>query len=175
MTRPLVAVYIAVSLDHYIARDDGSLDWLARVQGDGGEDYGYAAFMASVDALVLGRSTWDTVLGFDAWPYEAKRVVVLTHRALSATHGEETHAGALAPLFERLGAEGVTRVYLDGGAAIRQALAEGLVDELTLSVVPVLLGAGRPLFARGLPELSMRLVEAKGYPSGLAQLRYVRA
>ncbi len=174
MKRPHVAVFIATSVDQCIARDDGTIDWLARVQQDPSEDYGYAAFMASVDAVVIGRATYDTVLGFDPWPYEGKRVVVLTHRALTATRGEETHRGSLAPLFEKLGAEGVKRVYLDGGETIREGLAEGLIDELTLSVVPVLLGSGRPLFVRGLPETDLRLVDAKSFPSGLAQLRYAR-
>ncbi len=174
MKRPHVAVFIATSVDQFIARDDGSIDWLARVQRDPAEDFGYAAFMASVDALVVGRATYDTVLGFDAWPYEGKRVVVLTHRPVTATHGEETHHGALAPLFEKLGAEGVKRVYIDGGETIREGLAEGLIDELTLSLVPVLLGSGRPLFVRGLPETDLRLIDAKSFPSGLVQLRYAR-
>jgi dihydrofolate reductase len=174
MPRPIVSVYIATSVDGYIARDDGSLDWLERVQS-AGEDYGYGAFMDSVDALVFGRSTWDTVVGFGEWPYGGKRVVVLTHRPLDAAHGEAVHAGPLAPLLEGLGAEGVRRVYLDGGATIRQGLAEGLVDELTLSVVPVLLGGGRALFGPGLPSLDLRCVGAQSFPSGLVQSRYVRA
>lgn len=174
MARPRVAVYIATSLDGCIARADGSLDWLERVQA-AGEDNGYGAFMDAVDALVLGRTTWDTVVGFGEWPYAAKRVVVLTHRPLDAAHGEAAHAGALLPLLERLGAEGVRRVYLDGGVAIRQGLAEGVVDELTLSVVPVLLGGGIGLFGPGLPPLDLRWVEARRFPSGLVQSRYERA
>ena len=173
MARPRVAVYIATSVDGFIAREDGSLDWLERVQA-AGEDYGYGAFMDAVGALVLGRATWDTVVGFGEWPYAGKRVVVLTHRPLDASHGEEVHAGALAPLLDRLGAEGVGRVYLDGGVAIRHGLAEGLVDELTLSVVPVVLGGGRALFGPGLPTLDLRCVEARRFPSGLVQSRYER-
>jgi len=171
--RPRVSVYIAISLDQCIARDDGGLDWLAGVQ-DSKEDYGYAAFMATVDAVVLGRSTYDTVLGFDSWPFADKRVVVLTHRPLTPRFGESVHAGALAPLMATLASQDVRRVYLDGGVTIRQGLEEEIVDDLTLSLVPVILGGGRPLFSDGLPESAWRLESAQAYPSGLAQVRYSR-
>lgn len=179
MPRPKVSVYIATSVDGYIAREDGGLDFLERASGSGG-DYGYAEFAATVDALVIGRATYDTVLGFASteaaeWPFAGKRVVVLTHHALEPRHGEERHEGALAPLLERLGAEGVRHVYLDGGVAVREGLAEGVVDALTISIVPVVLGSGRPLFRAGLPELSLRLVSAQPYSTGLVQVRYERA
>jgi len=173
--RPRVSVYIATSLDNCIARDDGGLDWLADVQDAGGGDYGYAGFMSTIDAVVLGRSTYDAVRTFDTWPFEGKRVIVLTNRRLDPAFGEETHAGALVPLMDRLGSHGVQRVYLDGGATIRQGLEEGIVDDMTLSVVPVILGSGRPLFARGLPDSRWTLTGAEGHPTGLVQLRYQRS
>jgi dihydrofolate reductase len=169
-----VSVYIAVSLDNCIARDDGGLDWLADVQDAGGGDYGYAAFMETIDAVVLGRSTYDAVRTFDTWPFTGKRVIVLTNRALVSAFGEESYAGALAPLMERLGTEGVQRIYLDGGATIRQGLDEAIIDDMTLSMVPVLLGSGRPLFTRGLPGSSWRLLHAESFPTGLVQLVYER-
>jgi dihydrofolate reductase len=172
--RPVVSVYIAVSLDNFIARDDGALDWLEGVQDAGGDDYGYAAFMDTVDAVVLGRNTYDSVRTFDLWPFDTKRVIVVTNRPLAASHGEEAYAGALGPLLDRLGRKGVRRVYLDGGATIRQGLDEGLVDDMTLSVVPVLLGRGRPLFTRGLPESQWELTSAESHPTGLVQIRYRR-
>lgn len=172
--RPRVSVYIATSLDNYIARDDGALDWLANVQDAGGGDYGYAGFMATIDLVLLGRNTYDAVRTFDMWPFDGKRVIVLTNRALQPAFGEESYAGALLPLMEQLGSEGVSRVYLDGGATIRQGLDEGLVDDMTLSVVPVLLGSGRPLFTRGLPASGWTLTGAEGHPTGLVQLRYQR-
>lgn len=172
--RPVVSVYIATSLDGFIARDDGSLDWLEGVQEAGGDDYGYGDFMDTVDAVVLGRSTYDAVLQFDLWPFDTKRVLVVTNRPLSPVNGEEAYAGALAPLMDRLGTEGVRRVYLDGGHLIRQGLDEGLVDDLTLSLVPVVLGAGRPLFTRGLPGSEWELVTATSHPTGLVQVRYSR-
>ena len=163
------AVFIAVSLDGYIARPDGGLDWLAPFEG---EEHGYGAFFDSVDALVIGRGTYDTVLAFPSWPYGAKRVVVCTSRALRAVHGEEVWSGEPRALCEKLSNEGVRRVYLDGGALIRGFLRAGLVDELTLNFVPIVLGSGIPLFAPGLPEAPLRVVESKAFPSGLVQVRY---
>lgn len=172
--QPCVSVYIAVSLDNFIARDDGALDWLADVQDAGGGDYGYAAFMDTIDAVVLGRETYDAVRTFDTWPFTDKRVIVLTNRALAPAFGEEVYAGALMPLMHRLGDAGISRVYLDGGATIRQGLDEGLVDDITLSIVPVILGTGRPLFARGVPGSGWRLLRAESHPTGLVQLQYER-
>jgi dihydrofolate reductase len=173
--QPRVSVYIAVSIDNCIARDDGGLDWLADVQDAGGGDYGYAAFMDSIDAVVLGRNTYDAVRTFDTWPFTEKRVIVLTNRPLTPAFGEEAYAGALAPLMAQLNTDGVTRVYLDGGATIRQGLDEAIVDDMTLSIVPVVLGAGRPLFTRGIPGTAWRLIGAESFPTGLVQLHYERA
>jgi len=174
MSRPQCSVYIATSVDGFIARPDGGLDWLDRVQVEG-EDYGYAEFFGSIDAIVFGRSTWEVARGFEPWPYAGRRCIVLTHRELDASHGEERHHGDLEPLLERLHGEGVRRVYVDGGQVIRHFLAGGLVDDLTLSIVPVLLGEGIPLFASGGPGLDLRLLESRAFPSGLVQLRYARA
>jgi dihydrofolate reductase len=166
------AVFIATSLDGFIARADGSLDWLDPFHG---EEHGYGAFFAGVDAVVIGRGTYETVLGFPEWPYGAKRLIVFTTRPASPRHGEELWSGPPSVLAERLDREGVRRVYLDGGALIRSFLREGMVDELTIDVIPLVLGAGRPLFASGLPETPLRLVESKSFPSGLVQIRYLRA
>src|SRR5262245_28731538 len=111
MSRPRCSVFIATSLDGYIARRDGSLDWLDAVQRPG-EDYGFGAFYASVDTLVMGRGTYETALGFAAWPYAGKRVVVLTHAPRASRHGERFHAGDPAALLESLHAEGARHVYV---------------------------------------------------------------
>ncbi len=166
------AVFIGTSLDGYIARPDGGLEWLSPFES---EEHGYAAFFAGVDTLVIGRGTYDTVLGFPSWPYGEKRVIVCTSRPATPGHGEEIWNGSPRELADRLEREGARRVYLDGGALIRSFLREDLVDEITLNVVPILLGAGRPLFASGLPELKLRLAEARSFPSGLVQMRYVRS
>jgi len=163
------AVFIATSLDGFIARDDGRLDWLEPFHG---EEHGYDAFFDGVDALVIGRGTYDTVAGFPEWPYGNKRLIVCTSRAADPRHGEVLWSGTPRALAERLDREGVRRVYLDGGALIRSFLADNLVDELTINVVPVILGSGRPLFSGGLPETSLGLVESMRFPSGLVQNRY---
>ena len=165
------SVYIATSLDGYIARPDGGLDWLSAAQSSG-EDYGYATFAASVDALVMGRTTYDTVLGFGAWPYAGKRVVVLTHRPAESRHGEELHGGDVEELVQRLAREGVKRIYVDGGVVIQQFLAAKLIDDLTISIIPVVLGAGIRLFSDRGPEESLVLDGVDSFTSGLVQLRY---
>jgi dihydrofolate reductase len=171
--RPALRAFLAVSIDGCIARADGALDWLDAVNA-AGEDYGYASFFADIDAVVLGRITYEQVRGFDPWPYAGRRVIVLTHRPLVPRAGESAHAGALAPLLDRLGAEGVRAVYLDGGAAVRQGLREDLVDELTLSVVPQLLGDGRPLFGGGVPPSHWTLQRSRAYARGLVQSTWLR-
>jgi dihydrofolate reductase len=166
------SVFIATSLDGFIAREDGGIDWLSQVEMPG-EDYGYSRFAASVDALIMGRNTYDTALGFEGWPYEGKRVIVLTNRTFVPRHGEEQRSGTdLHALVEDLANAGVTRAYIDGGNVIRQFLAAGLVDDLTISIVPIILGSGKPLFGELGAELTLHLESSQSWQSGLAQLRY---
>ena len=169
--RPRCSVFIATSLDGFIARRDGGIDWLSIVEAPG-EDYGYAKFFADIDALILGRGTYDKVLSFPAWPYGDKRCVVLTHASYPSRHGERFHAGAPAPLLAELQTAGVRRIYVDGGAVIRQFLRDGLIDDLTLSIVPIVLGEGIPLFDASVPTRRLRLAGSQAFPSGLVQLRY---
>ncbi len=166
-----VSSFVGVSLDGFLARDDGSLDYLTAF---GGEDHGYDDFLRSVGAVVLGRATYDAVCAFDAWPFPGKRVVVLTHRPIAARHGETTHQGSLAPLLAELAGEAIERVYLDGGVAIRQALDEDLLDDLTLSTVPVLIGSGRRLFGGAPRTTPWTLTALRSFPSGLVQAHYER-
>jgi dihydrofolate reductase len=169
--RPRCSVFIATSLDGCIARKDGGLDFL-RVVERPDEDYGYSAFFASIDTMIIGRGTYEAALAFPSWPYAGKRCVVLTHSTHAPRHGEELHAGELGPLLSRLHAEGAKRAYVDGGAVIRSFLAEGLIDELTLSIVPVLVGDGIPLFGPGSREHRLEWRETRAFPSGLVQMRY---
>jgi dihydrofolate reductase len=169
--RPRCSAFIAASLDGFIARPDGRIDWLDIVRADG-EDYGFQPFFDAVDVMVVGRRTYDTVLAFDVWPYTGKRCVVLTHRPPPPRHGEEFHAGSPTELVERLAREGAHHLYVDGGEVVAQFLAAGLLDDLTLSVLPILLGAGRPLFALHGPERRLTLEACRSWPTGLAQLRY---
>jgi dihydrofolate reductase len=167
-SRPTCCVFIATSLDGFIARKDGSIDWLKTVERPG-EDYGYAEFAASIDTLLVGRKTYDTVLGFDAWPYAGKRVAVLTRRPPKPKHDEEFVSGDPAGVLKTLST--ARRIYVDGGDVIQQFLAAGLIDELTLSTIPLLLGEGVPLFGKT-PERGFKLVASKSFPSGLVQSKY---
>lgn len=169
--RPQLSVFIATSLDGYIARRDGGIDWLQSVERPG-EDYGYKAFADSIDTMVLGRKTYETALGFPAWPYAAFRCIVLSHQTLTARNGETFFCGEPEHLVEKLTAEGARRVYVDGGEVVRQFLAAKLIDDLTISVIPIVLGDGIPLFKGGGTEQPLELLEGKTFPSGLVQLCY---
>jgi dihydrofolate reductase len=165
-------VFVGMSLDGFLAGPGDDLGWLKPFEG---EEHGYAEFFASVDTLVVGRRTYDVVRGFESWPYSGKRCVVLTHRPLKPLHGEEPSSEAPGPLVARLSSEGARTIYVDGGIVIRQFLAADLVDELTVSVVPMVVGNGVPLFAQGGRPHALSLIESRAYPSGLVRLRYRRA
>lgn len=176
--RACCSVFIAASLDGYIAREDGRIDWLERYNGllPAGEDCGYGEFMASVDALVMGRHTFGQVLSFPQWPYGDKPVIVLSRnplaipQALAAT--VSTSSETPQALVERLSAQGMRRLYVDGGLTIQGFLREGLIDELTVTVIPLLLGAGRPLFGALPRELRLELLASRSYDCGFVQNRY---
>lgn len=176
-----VSVYIATSLDGFIARLDGSLDWLeqANATNTTGDDFGYADFMSTVDALVIGRNTYDTVLGFGAWPYEGKHVVVMTSNpdAIATSHPAhypaiETATGAIADVVQDLAARGKQHIYLDGGNTIQRALREDIVSHLTVTLIPVLLGEGIPLFGPLPHDQWLHLESSEGYPNGFVQGRW---
>lgn len=172
MKLPSVSVFLGTSIDGCIAGDNGDLSWLAELAPDSPEATGYTALMAQVDTLIIGRTTYDAVLGFEPWPYAGKRVVVLSHRDFAPRHGEQRRTGSVAQVLSELAAEGCRHVYLDGGAVIRAGLREGVIDSLTLSVLPVVLGRGVRLFEDGLPRSGWRLDGTRHLPSGVVQLRY---
>lgn len=166
-------VYIATSLDGFIARADGAIDWLPTP--DGGQDYGYAAFFASVDVLVMGRATYETVQTFGAWPYEQKAVVVLSHRPVPiapALTRVEAMSGAPAEILARLQARGHQHAYIDGGKTVQAFIGAGLVDRLIVTRIPVLLGAGLPLFGPVPADVRLRHVATRSFPDGLVQSEY---
>src|SRR6267143_2607332 len=140
-----VSVFIGTSLDGFIARSNGDLDWLPE---GGGEPHGYNEFIASVDALVIGRKTFEKVLTFEAWPYGDKRVVVLSSRPLdlSAVVGGvvEQMTGTPAEIVSQLAASGAHHLYVDGGITIQGFLRAGLIQRLIITRVPVLIGDGVP-------------------------------
>jgi dihydrofolate reductase len=166
-------VFVGISLDGFLARADGSLDWLTPFAG---EDHGYDAFIASVDTLVIGRGTYDFVLGMlatgEKWPYSGKRCAVMTHRPIAGKNGETACSGEPAALLEQLAREGAKHVYVDGGVVIRSFLAAGLIDEMTISVAPKLIGTGLPLFGGVAIESGLALEGVRAFKNGLAQLRY---
>lgn len=168
-----ISVFIATSLDGFIARPNGDIDWLP---AGGGEPHGYDEFIASVDALVIGRKTFETVLAFPAWPYADKRVVVLSSRPLdlSAVAGGvvEQMAGTPAEIVSRLAATGAHHLYIDGGITIQRFLRAGLIERLIITRVPVLIGDGIPLFGPLPHDLRLRHVATRHFPSGLVQSEY---
>lgn len=169
------SVYIATSLDGFIARANGELDWLPQ-QAEAGEDYGYQAFSDSVDVLIIGRRSYEAVLTFAGWPYAGKRVVVLTSSpgSLPAPPAEDVEALSLPPreVVARLEAVGARHAYVDGGQTIRRFLRDGLIDEITITTIPILIGSGLPLFGALDHDVRLRHAETRSYPSGLVQSRY---
>jgi dihydrofolate reductase len=171
INRPKISVYIAASIDGYIARRDGNLDWL-QYGHTGDEDYGFKDFITSVDALILGRNTYEVVAGFDEWPYKGKRVIVLSRHLNEVRKEAELFNGHEADLLAKLHFEGVEHVWVDGGITVSKFLEKGLVDEITLSIIAMVLGSGIPLFSAMNRENRCCLVSARPYPSGLVQLKY---
>lgn len=163
-----IRVFIACSLDGFIAGEGDDLSWLPP---PGDDDHGYGAFMAGVGALLMGRGTYDVATGFDAWPYGDRPVLVATSRPLvPAVTSVRAVAGPIDALVaEARAAAGEGDVYLDGGDLIRQALDADLIDELTVTLVPVVLGAGHSLFAGVAKRRHFDVVDQRA-TGGLVQL-----
>jgi dihydrofolate reductase len=172
----MVSVFIGTSVDGFIARSNGDLDFLPP---DGGEPHGYTEFMATVDALVIGRRTFETVLPYPTWPYGRKRVVVLSSKPIdfSPVRGGvvEQMAGAPADIAAKLAADGVRHVYVDGGITIQKFLRAGLVHRLIITRVPILIGEGVPLFAALPRDVRLTHMSTQHYPSGLVKSVYLVA
>jgi dihydrofolate reductase len=168
-----VSVFVGTSVDGFIARPNGALDFLPP---GGGEPHGYDEFIASVDALVIGRNTFETVLAFPEWPYGDKRVVVLSTRPLdfAAVRGGhvEQMAGAPAEIVSKLAASGAQHLYVDGGITIQRFLHAGLVQRLVITRVPVLIGEGIPLFGTLPRDVRLHHIATQHYPSGLVKSEY---
>lgn len=170
-----VVLYVAVSLDGFIADADGGIGWLS--QAEGGGDYGYGAFLATVGALVMGRATYDQVRTFGPWPYAEQPTYVLTHRPpdADAPPGVTFTDAEPAALLERIRAAHRGAIWLVGGgqtvAAFRAADA---IDAYEVAVIPTLLGAGLPLFPGALPPQRLRLTGSEAFPTGVVMLRYAR-
>lgn len=166
------SVFIGASVDGFIARANGDLDWLPTEP----EPHGYDEFIAGVDTIVIGRKTFETVLGFDGWPYGDKRVVVLSSSPVdfSKVVGgvAEQMGGAPADVVAQLAATGTRHAYVDGGITIQRFLRAGLIQRLIITRVPVLIGDGIPLFGTLPHDVRLRHVSTRHYPSGLVQTEY---
>ena len=184
------SVYIATSLDGFIARENGELDWLPgtpeyedahaesgkATEDKATEDYGYQAFMESVDALVMGRSTYETVLAMGQWSYGSKRVIVLS-RTLSqiADHLTETvelKSGSPVEIVKELREEGVKHIYVDGGKTIQGFLKAGLIQEMIITTIPILIGKGISLFGPLEKDVKLQHLETRSFANGFVQSKY---
>ena len=174
----ICSVYIATSLDGFIAKENGELDWLdaANATVPKGEDCGYQAFMDSVDALVMGRNTYEKVLSFGRWPYGEKPVFVLSRQGVNIPHDLAkvlSHSSETpTDISKRLEQEGHRRLYIDGGLTIQRFLTEGLINDLTITIIPIVLGRGIPLFGEVPTDLPLTHVTTKSFDFGFVQLSY---
>jgi dihydrofolate reductase len=171
------SVFMATSLDGYIARENGDIDWLSAVGGEGSaEDYGYQKFMDSVDVLVMGRNSFEKVLTFGKWPYGNKQVVVLSSRPLQIPDDiadtVEHKSSSPGELVKQLSARGAKHLYIDGGKTIQGFLTAGLIQQIIITRIPVLIGEGIPLFGPLNEDIKLRHIETRAFASGLVQSRY---
>jgi dihydrofolate reductase len=175
---PVCAVFVGVSLDGFIARSNGDLDWLMGEGGGDSAEYGYDEFIAGIDAIVMGRKTFETVVKFDKWYYGNKRVVVLSHHPLDLS-GARARGGVVEQLqgfpeeiVSKLAASGAGRLYVDGGLTIQEFLRAGLIRRLIISRLPVLIGEGIPLFGSLPHDIHLTHIATRTYPGGMVQSEY---
>ena len=170
----LASVFVGTSLDGFIARPNGDFDFLPP---DGGEPHGYDEFVATVDAIVMGRKTFEAVLTLGAWPYGDKRVVILSSRPVDLSRAVggvvEQMAGPPAQIVSQLARSGLQHIYVDGGITIQQFLRAGLIQRLTITRVPVLIGEGIPLFGSLPHDIRLHHIMTRHYPSGLVSSEYL--
>jgi dihydrofolate reductase len=169
------SVFIATSLDGFIARRDGGLDWLPA----DAEPHGYEEFIATVDAIVIGRKTFEVVLAFESWPYGTRPVVVLSSTPSAwtapAAAACEFMTGSPVEIVEQLSDRGYNHLYVDGGITIQRFLDAGLIQRIVITRIPVLLGDGIPLFGRLGHDIPLRHIGTRAFPSGMVQSEYIVA
>ncbi|MDC0658667.1 dihydrofolate reductase family protein [Leisingera sp. SS27] len=170
-------VFIATSLDGFVARQDHSLDWLLKQPDAEDDDGGFAAFMDSVDGLVMGSGSFRTVLGFGQWAY-TKPVIVLSSSLTGQDIPEELKdkvrlsSAAPADLMQELQEEGWTRAYVDGGRMVQSFLRQGLIADLTITTVPILIGSGIPLFGSLDRDIDLQVDSSRILPTGMIQTTF---
>lgn len=172
-----LSLFIATSLDGYIAKPNDDLSFLKLVEKEG-EDYGYAAFTADIDTLIIGRKTYDYVvkeIGASHYDNGERDVYVLTRNPKPPVGKTIFFSGNIAELVQQLKAKPGKNIYCDGGAeVINELLKHDLIDEYTISIIPVLLGIGTRLFKDGRPEQMLDFISAKTFETGLVQLYFKR-
>ena len=171
-------VFIATSLDGYIADKHGGIDWLHSIPNADSNDIGYQNFMSQVDALVMGRTTFETVCGFDIeWPYQ-KPVFVLSNTWTEISNQYKDKAillkGTLSEILNQIHKRGFYRLYIDGGRTIQNFLKEDLIDKMIITKIPFLLGAGIPLFAELPKRLEFKCIDSKIYLDQVVQNHFIR-
>lgn len=171
-------VFIATSLDGYIADENGKIDWLHSIPNPDQNDMGYGEFIAQIDALVMGRTTFETICGFDmGWPYK-KPVFVLSNSLTSIPKAYKGKAelvnGTLNDILHTIHNRGYSNLYIDGGKTIQSFLKEDLIDEMTITIIPYLLGGGTPLFSKFSGFLEFECVDSKIYLGKVVQNRFER-
>lgn len=171
-------VYIATSLDGYIADKNGGLDWLHSIPNPEGSDLGFYGFMERVDALVMGRNTFETVCGFDCeWPY-SKPVFVISNSLKAIPEGFQDKAflvsGELKNIIAELNGKGFKELYIDGGITVQNFLAEDLIDEMIITTIPVVLGGGSPLFGDLPSPLQFELTSSEVLINAIVKNHYLR-
>jgi dihydrofolate reductase len=172
------SVFIATSIDGYIADKNGRIDWLNSIPNPTNDDMGYVEFTKEIDALVMGRKTFETVLGFDVdWPYD-KPVFVLSNKLKEIPESHKGKAflvrGSLTEILNQINDRGFSRLYIDGGTTIRNFLKEDLIDEMILTTIPILLGGGSSLFGELSNELKFELIETRTFLNQITQNHYKR-
>ncbi len=172
------SVFIATSLDGYISRTDGSIDWLNKASNllPKGEDLGFQQFISSVDGMVMGRNTFEQVLSFGDWPYGTIPVVVLSRQLDSLPESMPPDVSLTdenpTALVQRLSNEGLNHLYIDGGLTVQSFIAASLIDEITITIIPILLGEGKPLFGPLPEDMEFELLESKAFNFGFVQNKY---
>lgn len=169
-------VFIATSLDGFIARENGDIDWLLK-HDQAGEDHGYDEFIENIDVIIMGRGTYEAVRTMGEWFYN--RPVLVLSAQLAEQQVPSELAGKVRfsdktprQAMEMLQSEGVKRAYVDGGRVIRSFLALDMISDMVITRVPVLLGTGRPLFGGDRRDVSLAHKGTRAFPSGLVQSRY---
>jgi dihydrofolate reductase len=171
------SVFIAVSIDGYIAREDGDIEWLTSIPAPPGEDYGFKEFMNRIDAVVMGRGTYEVIKNFPEW-YYSRHVYVLSSKLKEIPDKLKDKASLLSlspgETVKHLNEKGLTRLYIDGGKTIQGFLKEDLIDEMIITRIPILLGGGIPLFGKLEKDITFEQVETTTYPNGLVKTHYRR-